>query len=171
MHAMVKRLSEGGLKTAIIAGAVALLVAGTTVVAATPFLKKEKYKKKEGIFVTSNDGPVDLPNQPGTIASLELARGKYAINAKLFNHLAGQPDTIVQTVTCRLHVGDTTLDETKVNQDTKFTSAALQGVHLFGAAGTVELRCGDGGPGANTIAARSIKITAIRARKGTSTPP
>src|ERR671919_2300371 len=122
MRAMVKRLSEGGLKTAIIAGAVALLVAGTTVVAATPFLKKEKYKKKEGIFVTANDGPVNLTNQPGTIASLELAKGKYAINAKLFNEFVGQPDTITQTITCRLHVGDATLDTTKVDQDTNFTS-------------------------------------------------
>jgi hypothetical protein len=162
---------SGGLKTALIAALVAALVGGTAAIGASKFLKKEGYKKKEGIFFSSNDGPVDVPNEPGTISSLELAKGKYAINAKLFNEFVGPSDTITQTITCRLHVGDATLDTTKVDQDTNFTSVALQGVHQFGATGTVELRCEDEGPGANTIAARSIKITAVRARKGTRTPP
>lgn len=169
MRGMLERLWQGGLKTAIIAGAVAMLVAGTTVIAASPFLKKEKYKQKEGIFATFKDGPVDLPNQPETIASLQLDKGKYAINAKLFSEYVAELDTLVQTITCRLHVGNTTLDETKVDQDQVFTSMALQAVHKSNAPSTVGLRCEDEGPGANTIAARSIKITAIRAKKATST--
>jgi hypothetical protein len=170
MRNAITRVWSGGLKTALIAGLVAALVGGTAAIGASEFLKKEKYKKKEGIFFSANDGPVDVPNQPGTISSLELAKGKYAINAKLFTHLPAQ-DTIVQTITCRLHVGNLILDTTRVDQDTKFSSVALQAVHTFGATGTVELRCGDGGPAANTISARSIRITAVRARKGTRTPP
>lgn len=164
MQRFLDRVWSGGLKTAIIAGTVALLVAATTVVAGVPLLKKKSYKENEGIFASFRNGPVTLADEPSRIASLQVPAGKYAINAKLYTEFASEPDTVTSVVTCRLHAGDS-VDTTKVDQQGQFEPFAMQLVYRFGVDSTVEVRCGDGAANANRIAAHSIKITAIRARK------
>lgn len=164
MRRFLDRVWSGGLKTAIIAGVVAVLVAATTVVAGVPLLKKKTYKENEGIFAAYRNGPVTLADEPTRIASLQVPAGKYAINAKLYTEFVSEPDTVVNTVICRLHAGDA-VDTTKAVQESQFAPFTMQLVYRFGVDSTVEVRCGDGAANPNKIAAHSIKITAIRARK------
>jgi hypothetical protein len=164
MRRFLNRMWSGGLKTAVIAAVVALLVAATTVVAGVPLLKKKSYKENEGIFASYRNGPVALADEPTRIAALEVAAGKYAINAKLYTEFVSEPDTVVNTVTCRLNAGDS-VDTTKAVQDARFQPFAMQLTYRFGVDSTVEVRCGDGAANPNRIDAHSIKITAVRARK------
>ena len=152
------------MKTAIIAAVVAVLVAATTVVAGVPLLKKKTYNENEGVFAAYRNGPVALADEPTRIASLQLPAGKYAINAKLYTEFVSEPDTVTSVVTCRLHAGDA-VDTTKVDQQGRFEPFAMQLVYRFGVDSVVEVRCGDGGANLNKIAAHSIKISAVRARK------
>ena len=152
------------MKTAIIAGTVALLVAATTVVAGVPLLKKKAYKQNEGIFAAYRNGPVTVADEPARVASLPVPKGKYAISAKLYTELVSEPDTVVSSVTCRLHAGDA-VDTSKVDQLGRYEPLAMQTVYRFGVDSTIEVRCGDGAANPNRIAANSIKITAVRARK------
>ena len=167
MRSTLQRLWRGGGKTGLIAAAVALLVASGTVVAASPFLKKTSFKKNEGIHHASVDGPVQIPNSAGTLASLELPEGRYAIDAKLYAAL-NTFDTLSPVVTCRLHSGAAVLDETSSLTNT-VTALPLQGVLKLTAPASVELRCE--AAGTNDIDASAIKITAVRAKQLTIGSP
>src|SRR2546421_9289673 len=94
MRNLPQRLRGGSLRTALIAGLVAALVASTTVVAAGHFLKAKTYRKAEkrqnlsiashqGIYASFKNGPVDIPTAETTLAFLTVPAGSYAINAKL----------------------------------------------------------------------------------------
>jgi hypothetical protein len=161
------------LRGAITLGVIGALAAGlmmSPVTAASPFLKKKAYKKSEGIFASFKDGPTDIPSVGAsptaadhqTIASLSVPKGKYAVNAKLYVEASADSSE----VSCRLVAG-ADFDETRIvsNDDAQFTAMALQVVHVFGAAGTIELKCADAAVAPNTDdQARFIKITAVRAR-------
>src|SRR5215207_3753889 len=99
MKRLLARIWGGGLKTALIAGLVAVLVSATTVVAASDFLKKEKYREKEGIFATFKKDAIIPTSSLSRIASLPLDTGKYAIQAKLF---ATNQQTGREVVRCQL---------------------------------------------------------------------
>jgi len=171
MKRLVGRIWGGGLKTALIAGLVAVLVSATTVVAASDFLTKEKYREKEGIFATFKKDAIIPTSSLGRIASLPLGTGKYAIQAKLsaFNLQTGREEVRCQLAADPPGATDAVVDETYATIDDSFGSAALplQVVLTFTAPGNVVLRCSSEDPGTS---AGFIKITAVRARKLVNAP-
>ena len=161
MTSALRRIWDGGGKTTLIAAVVALLVGSATVVAGSPFLKKKAFKKNEGIYAVTKDGPVSVPTgAAGTMASIELSKGKYAISARLYGEVV-ELDTLNPVVTCRLE-SSRVLDEVKdfVNG---FAAIPLQATVRLSSPATVTLNCVSAGT--NDIEARSIKVTAVRAKK------
>ncbi len=111
------------------------------------------------IFSSFKNGPIDTPDTTlGTLASLSLPAGLYAINAKLYVQ-----DAISTTeVTCDLIAGADS-DRVVVTLSDVQHAVPLQVVHNFAAAGVVELKCADDqGVGDTDTKANFIKITAIR---------
>lgn len=133
-------------------------------VGAGPGLTKAKVKSiatqvvkaNTGIFSTGIEGPAETPNTLGTIASLSLSAGKYAVFAKgIF--LRSTPGT--GSVDCELFAGGARVDRAILilgdgsPTDTIPLQATING-------GTVELRCTESGIDSTH---RNVKITAVRA--------
>lgn len=110
------------------------------------------------IFSSFKNGPIDTPDATlGTLASLSLPAGLYAINAKLYiEDLTGSP-----VVTCDVVAGGDS-DRVVVTISDVQHAVPLQVVHNFAAAGVVEVKCADDAGVNTTTKANFIKITAIR---------
>lgn len=158
--------------TVLAAGILAAILAVTAVVAGPGFLKKSTYKKSEGIFSTFKDGPVDLADTGTAIATLDLAKGKYAINAKLWvdpNDAGGANPNVFGRCLLLAGSGETADGDISVVNLAKTTAGntaagtlALTVVHNYtGGGGTATLSCDDNGSNAR---AHDIKITAVRGR-------
>ena len=140
--------------------------------ASSPFLKKNVYNKNEGIYSSFKDAEQQLsgigamggaaidPAQLGTVGTLNLPAGKYAIFAKgwVDSH-GGSP----QHVHCALVAGGD-VDHTRTQTGDFDASLSLQVVHSFGSSGSATLECADdSGAGNNDTQIQWVKITAIRA--------
>jgi hypothetical protein len=179
-----RTLVRGGITLAVLAalaGAMVVAPAGAHVTSKFGHLKKhiKKIAKQEankavaadnaaaeGIFASFQDGPVDIPNGGGTIASLNVPAGKYAVFAKAW--VQDQDDGFDVGTFCQLNAG-ASIDQTYVEADNPTDNpgpsrgtAALELVHEFTAPGTITLDCDDFLGGSGVDEARFIKIIAIR---------
>jgi hypothetical protein len=113
-------------------------------------------------FSGFKDGPVSLPSSLSTVATLALSTpGNYVALAKAWLFHSANASALVH---CRLVAGGdfddayTTLDAVS-SGFTSRRSIALNVVHSFTSAGSVQLQCSDSGTG---VSANFIKVTAIR---------
>jgi hypothetical protein len=102
------------------------------------------------------NGPLVVPPAPATLANLAVPQaGKYVVFAKVFIAQSGGSATIACTL-----VAGTDSDESRVGLLAgQNGTLALNVVHEFAAAGSVDLQCATN---AGATAASSIKMTAIK---------
>ena len=159
---------RGSLSLGVLAALTAALLASP--VGAGGTLTKKKVKKiatgvvkaNGGIFIVSKEGPTDTPDSLGTIASLSLPAGTYAVFAKgVFQRGTAAEGNVL----CELHIGGSKADEARmvlrIGSETDIMT--LQGA---GGGGTTEFRCRD-----DTVVSTSldVKITALRTPSLTAT--
>lgn len=113
------------------------------------------------VYAGFHNGVIELEDAPEPAMSIPVPAGAYAIQAKLNSFTQGGSDDIH----CTLKAGDDVdVEEAAIGQVAGFAGAstiALQTVHTFPAAGSVEVTCLAEGGGAG-LAIKYLRITAIQ---------
>lgn len=121
-------------------------------------------------FSTSHFDAIDIPDDPGTIASLDIpSAGSYVITAK-FTALASTVGNIVDgrcTLTAGGDVDNSDFDVEAVGVDDT-EQVMLEVAHEFDSPGSAVLACEDNDVG-DIAAALYTRVTAIQARSLTNT--
>jgi len=111
------------------------------------------------------DGPVELPATLGEIASLPLAKGNYAVSAKLW---LWNDTGHVRVSDCKLSLGNSWDWVQEETPSLQHEAISLQVAGRLNAPGKAVLECFD--QAAGEVTAHWIKITAIKASRLRNVP-